>query len=432
DSLYTGEPLAAARGDGRRRAAIPAAVAALAVLVLTGCGRPSHGRIWDFYSARGGTNSGIIWTEYGTIVVDAQETPSAGYMACQQASLASQRLWEARNRARGDLIKRGEPPPVLYLMNTSHLPQSWFGNQSFTKAEIISSGETRRLMRREFEVLRKEAASRHPRRDLEDLKMTLPTLTVESGAMTLHTPQSDVVFIVLPKAPLPGQAVVFLESEKVLFAGSLVPGSGIPDVRGRDIPAWIEALEFVEKLEPAYVLPASGQPMEGRSLARLRNYLSELWSVARAEAAGRKDGAAGAAKIPSGTPCGGQDSPGDPSDPAGALRAGSEADGTALPTAKAPADTEGGETGAGRGNKTAAGRAGIGESEIAGADACGGGVLPAWGSPAVGTIFSAKFDLPEFRRCENYDKFHLENVAEALRQLTAIRARRNAGGSRYR
>ena len=269
-----------------RATVVGAVVATLCALSAGGCGaNRAGGRIWDYYSVHGGPNSGIIWTEYGVIAVDTQETPSGGYLVSQQAAQTSQKLWEEFNRAGGNLIKRTDPPPVLYVMNTSHLPAAWFGNQSFTQAEIISSAVSRKLMRDEFDLLKGEVSGRHSRRELEDLRMTLPTMSVE-GELALHTPQSDIRFIVLPSAPLPGMSVVFLESERVLFAGALVPGRGIPDARGRRIPEWIEALEFVEKLNPVAVLPASGAPVEGRRLAALRDYLSRLWAAAGTAAEG--------------------------------------------------------------------------------------------------------------------------------------------------
>ena len=277
-------PLPARGGSGARRFGLVRLISVLgAACALSGCAPARTGTIWDVYSVGNGPNSGIIWTEYGVIVVDTQETPDGGYLAQQYASQLSQRLWEALSRSRGNLAVKTAHPPVLYAMNTSHSAPRWFGNQGFAKAEIISSGATRRLMQENFDSLRREASGRHNRRELEDLKSTLPTLSVEGSGITLHTPQSDVRFIVLAKGAVPGQSVAWLESERVLFAGDLLPGSGVPDARGRDLEGWIEALSFAVKLDPARVVPGSGAPSDVRGLAALRNYLSRLWSEAGAK-----------------------------------------------------------------------------------------------------------------------------------------------------
>jgi glyoxylase-like metal-dependent hydrolase (beta-lactamase superfamily II) len=79
-------------------------------------------------------------------------------------------------------------------------------------------------------------------------------------------------------AHAPEDLMVYVPSEKVLFAGDLVFRGRIPFVGNADSRGWISALDEIEKLKPQIVIPGHGaystKPSE--DIAFTRNYLNYL------------------------------------------------------------------------------------------------------------------------------------------------------------
>jgi glyoxylase-like metal-dependent hydrolase (beta-lactamase superfamily II) len=82
--------------------------------------------------------------------------------------------------------------------------------------------------------------------------------------MTLYAgwPKRKVVeirMLEMPPGAAPGNLVVYLPEDKVLFAGDLVTGGVFPYMGDADVAAWVKALDQIEKLEVKHLVPGHGR-----------------------------------------------------------------------------------------------------------------------------------------------------------------------------
>jgi glyoxylase-like metal-dependent hydrolase (beta-lactamase superfamily II) len=85
-----------------------------------------------------------------------------------------------------------------------------------------------------------------------------------------------------------GDQWVFLPRERILFTGDLVENKGFaifpyfpPDDVDVDGDRWIEALDIMERLEPAIVVPGHGEVADQGVITEAREYLVQLRSESR-------------------------------------------------------------------------------------------------------------------------------------------------------
>lgn len=254
------------------------------LLLLTGCDvdvQPlgaTEGRtlVYAVVGRQGVPNGGIICTRLGCIVIDPPLSPAIGNTVNTQALTKSKIFWDAYHAA-----QKGRPatlqPPVLYVLNTTFRATHSFGNQSFDKADIISTPRAKDRMVRDGPAMREELREQWKIPGLETHYTAAANLTVD-GTMNIETPEVKVQFISMGDCVGDGDAVVYLPGSKVLFAGDLVIPNNIPYYKGRTqtVRNWIDALKRLEKMDIDTVVPGHGSIAQKDAIVKQREFLETL------------------------------------------------------------------------------------------------------------------------------------------------------------
>jgi len=207
-------------------------------------------------------NLGIVVTRQGVILIDSG------------ASRVGARRIEQAVRAVTDR-------PVRWVINTGSQDHRWLGNGYFAEqgAEIIALERTVETQR--------AYAERH----LDNLRTVLGARLGGTRPLTAPDPiagdharlslgGTDLELIRLGDAHFPGDAVVWLPAQRVLFSGDLVYTDRLlgvlPDSHVR---SWQAAFQRMEALQPAVIVPGHGAPGDlAKARADTGDYLD--WLVA--------------------------------------------------------------------------------------------------------------------------------------------------------
>jgi cyclase len=258
------------------------------------------------------SNAAIIELGDKLLVVDSHLSPSA-----------------AREAARVIAAITGNKP-VRYLVNTHWHPDHVQGNTTYSSAfpgaiDIISHVNTRRdILALEIPFLKDQkiqlprqiadmktqlangmtegkamtaeqrrrlesqlAQSEALAREIADLEITMPTLTLERS-MSVHGGDREVRILYFGRGHTEGDVVLYLPREKVLITGDLLTNS-IPFMRDAYPLEWSATLAGVEALDYTQNIPGHGDVQQGKERLRmLRAFLDDLIpAVRRAVAEGK-------------------------------------------------------------------------------------------------------------------------------------------------
>ncbi len=263
---------------------IAALFIAAAVIFLSGCDvdvQPlgaGEGRtlVYAVVGRQGVPNGGIICSRIGCIVIDPPLSPELGDTVNAQALAKSRIFWDSYHAAKKERAATLQPP-VLYVLNTTFRATHSFGNQSFEKADIISTPKAKDRLIRDGPTMREELRDQWK---VPGLALQYPagaTLTVD-GTMNIETPEVKVQFISMGDCVGEGDAVVYLPGQKILFAGDLVIPNHIPYFKGRTqtVRNWIEALKRLETFEIDTLIPGHGDVARKDAIATQRKFLEDL------------------------------------------------------------------------------------------------------------------------------------------------------------
>ena len=246
------------------------------------------------------SNTAIIETDDGVLIVDSHSKPSAARAVVQQ-------------------LRDLTPKPVRYVVNTHFHWDHWQGNEVYPAAypnvEVITNDITREAMVRkslkrirdhvrtvpaEIAKLRADLAAatdpgqraelasnlRQAEAYLEEiraLKPALPTMAFEN-TMRIFERDREIHLLYLGRAHTEGDVFVYLPREKVVVTGDAViawtpfMGDGYPEDWGRTL-ARLEQLDFTT------MLMGHGEPAGKEWLAVFRGYVEGLVEAVRREAA---------------------------------------------------------------------------------------------------------------------------------------------------
>ncbi|HLX63141.1 MAG TPA: MBL fold metallo-hydrolase [Planctomycetota bacterium] len=257
---------------------------AAALIFLSGCdvdARPEGGPegrtlVYGVFGRQGVPNGGIICTRIGCIVIDPPLSPVLGANVNNLALAKSKVFWDSFHAARHEKAATLQPP-VLYVLNTTFRATHTFGNQSFDKADIISTPAAKERMVRDGPSMREELRDLWKIPGLELHYTAAANLTVE-GTMNIDTPDIKVQFISMGDCVGDGDAVVYLPGQKLLFAGDLVIPGNVPYYKGRTqtVRNWIEALKKLDKMDIDKIIPGHGEEAGKDAIARQREFLEAL------------------------------------------------------------------------------------------------------------------------------------------------------------
>jgi glyoxylase-like metal-dependent hydrolase (beta-lactamase superfamily II) len=248
------------------------ALAAAAQLVLEPVRVSPH--VWFFQGSAGMasqanrgfmSNAGFVVTGDGVVVFDALATPVLG-----QAML--------------DAIRKVTPQPVRRVIVSHYHADHFYGLQPFkaqgaqvwahanARATLASDDTLRRFEQRVTDLA--PWVDRSTRLVPADRWLALPRGGEERFEMGgLHFRVIDT-----SGAHSPEDIMLYVEEDKLLFAGDLFVTGRIPFVGNADSARWLAALDAMLATQPAIVIPGHGassrQPL--RDMALTRDYLTFL------------------------------------------------------------------------------------------------------------------------------------------------------------
>jgi glyoxylase-like metal-dependent hydrolase (beta-lactamase superfamily II) len=207
------------------------------------------------------SNAGFIVTPAGVVVIDALGSPQ----------LARELL---------DEIAKVTPQPVTHVILTHFHADHIYGLQEFRKrgAKILAQ-------RGALEYIHSDTAAARLRASRTELAPWIDANThIEvpdqwiDGATDLVVGGQKLLLQPVGPAHTPEDMVVFLPSERVLFAGDMVFRGRIPFVGQADSRQWIAALDTLLKMEPKVVVPGHGalSTTAREDLQLTRDYLAFL------------------------------------------------------------------------------------------------------------------------------------------------------------
>ncbi len=226
--------------------------------ILGDTGRGSEGR----------ANAGFVVTPDGVVAIDAGASPEEG-----------ERLLRT--------IRGITPRPVRWLVLTHHHPDHHFGAIAFRRAgaKVIAHPDARTLASEGGdEALASswtEVVGRDAMRGFE--LANAPDRPVER-ADTLRLGGRTIVVTHPGPAHTPGDLLVWLPAERVLFAGDLLVEDGVTMIVDGSTPALLAALERIGGLRARVVVPGHGAiPAEPDALVdSTRGYVNALRNDMRA------------------------------------------------------------------------------------------------------------------------------------------------------
>lgn len=226
--------------------------------MLGDTGRGSEGR----------ANAGFIVTRDGVVAIDAGASPREG-----------ERLLRT--------IRRVTRQPVRWLVLTHHHPDHHFGAVAFRRAgakviahpdrrTLASEGGEDALIASWIRVVGLDAMRGFELADIPDRPV--------ERADTLRLGGRTIVISSPGPAHTPGDLLVWLPKEQVLFAGDILVEDGVTMIVDGSTPALLSALEGIERLEPRAMVPGHGAlPRDPRTLLdSTRGYVTALRTDMRA------------------------------------------------------------------------------------------------------------------------------------------------------
>lgn len=207
------------------------------------------------------SNAGFVVTPAGVVVVDALGSPI----------LAQKLIAE---------IKKITNQQIVAVIVSHYHADHVYGLQEFKKigAKIYAQGEGRNYLSSET-AKQRLIASRVDFAPWVNASTRLISADVWIDRQSQITVGgTDFLISRVGPAHAPEDLMVYVPSEKVLFAGDLVFRGRIPFVGNADSRGWLSALDEIEKMDPTVVIPGHGDysihPKE--DIAFTRDYLVYL------------------------------------------------------------------------------------------------------------------------------------------------------------
>ena len=207
------------------------------------------------------SNAGFVVTPGGVVVVDALGSPI----------LAQKLIAE---------IKKITPQKVVAVIVSHYHADHVYGLQEFKKigAKIYAQGEGRNYLSSETAKQRLIVSRVDFAPWVNDKTQLIPANIWVNQKIKLTIGGVDFFISRVGPAHAPEDLMVYVPSEKVLFAGDLVFRGRIPFVGNADSKGWLLALDEIEKLNPNIVIPGHGNYSiePAKDIVFTRNYLKYL------------------------------------------------------------------------------------------------------------------------------------------------------------
>ncbi len=181
-------------------------------------------------------------------------------------------------------IRKVTDVPIRYLVNTHDNYDHASGNVAFDPRDtvILASEACRHLLAGDRDghkarLLETDAVRNAGGREVLDRRL-LPDITV-AGTLNLHVGGRVLELITVGHAHTPGDLVVYLPEEGILFAGDVLFESCHPVTRNADIGNWLQVLSDLKKRPIALTVPGHGRiRVEYENIESLGDYFQTLLS----------------------------------------------------------------------------------------------------------------------------------------------------------
>ncbi len=209
-------------------------------------------------------NGGIVITDEGVILIDTD---------VRTVDLISSMLLKLTDM------------PVRFLINTHHAFDHSSANCIFAAdgATIIGSQRCREAMIEDGELNFRRWSDRSPqvKKLLEEkgIKVVLPHLTF-TQEMRIHLGGKTLELSYHGHAHSPGDIIIYLPEDQILFAGDLLWVGFFPNVREANVPNQIKVVDTILSHSVRYYVPGHGAITDNREdITTMRNFLSSLYEL---------------------------------------------------------------------------------------------------------------------------------------------------------
>jgi cyclase len=221
---------------------------------MSGASVPVGDRVWAYMQGDGTwwvNNAGFILGDDGVVVVDtcATEDRTRAFLAAVSASTGG--------------------APTRWAVNTHAHGDHTYGNSLLPPTTTIVGHTAMREHLLVDPIIEGCPPLWDPVPHWGNVERRVPSVTFDDG-LVLH-PGGHRVEVRHPghAAHTPGDAVVWLPGERVLFAGDLLFHGLTPLVFMGSVSGAIRALRWLAEFEPAVVVPGHGPLIEGAGLAKV-------------------------------------------------------------------------------------------------------------------------------------------------------------------
>lgn len=209
------------------------------------------------------SNSHFVVTEDGVLLFDTGSSKSIGnhIKKCIQSVTDSQVRWVINSHSHAD---------------------HWFGNAAFPEADLMTSKDALATMK-DHGPGAKEFYTKVTRGTIGDIELVYPEVLLTDGRKR-NFGGVPVEFIFSNDGHSPGDLLMWLPEQRILFGGDVLGSDWMPIITGHGhVPHLIETLRRMAALNPAFVLPGHGQVTTGESVTRDAAFLSKVWEQVKAD-----------------------------------------------------------------------------------------------------------------------------------------------------
>ena len=215
-------------------------------------------------------NKNLIWTSVG------YGNSSAINLGNYIVVIDSMFNWELAREWR-KIIETHFGKKISAFFLTHHHADHCFGNQVFSDVPIISSTSVRNIMKsmeKEHWTSKNLVYYKQDGYGIDGLKITHPTVCFDKN-LTLNG-EDMFLEITCLDGHTKGSSILWEPQSRILIAGDLVfnhqyPNGGDPTT---NLPEWIEAIEFLIKLDPKIIISGHGPLATLEDLKEIKNFLS--------------------------------------------------------------------------------------------------------------------------------------------------------------
>ena len=205
------------------------------------------------------SNSHFVVTQDGVLLFDTGSSESIGH-GIKKA------------------IKSITDKPVRWVVNSHSHADHWLGNAAFidTSVEIIASNQALTTMKQDGPGAM-DFYLKVSKGEIGATQLSYPNLLLTEEKKR-NFGGLDVEFIFANNGHSPGDVLMWLPKQKIIFGGDVLSSDWMPIITGHgNVLNLIDTLNNIIKLNPNIVLPGHGNATTVKSIVRDADLLSKVW-----------------------------------------------------------------------------------------------------------------------------------------------------------